>query len=105
MVPSDGWFEGDPIAPVSGFYVDAGVRNVRPFRLMVEVYRTTAQAALMYRRDVAQLGATGADFHAFRVVRFGRVLYTASPASAPDPADPEVPLDAFQRLVRLAAGL
>jgi hypothetical protein len=104
MVPSDGWFDDDPIKPVSGFYINAALHSVRPFRLTVEVYKTQAQAAAMYRRDVGHVEAIGGGFYAFRLVRVGRVVYMASTASAPDPAAPAVPLKAFQKLVRLAGG-
>jgi hypothetical protein len=102
MTRSAGYFEGDPIQPQRAFGVWTGGTGRGSFSLAVVVYRTAAQAAAMDERDVAHVRELGGDFHAFEIVRAGRVLYMASTAPAPDPRAPAVPVKAFLALVALA---
>jgi hypothetical protein len=103
MTRAAGYFEGDPIQPRRAFGVWTGATGRRSFSLAVVVYRTAAQAAAMYERDVAHIREIGGDFHAFEIVRAGRVLYMASTAPAPDSHAPAVPIRAFLALVALAS--
>jgi hypothetical protein len=105
MDKSVGYFEGDPIQPQRGYYVYAGLHSAHPFTFSIVVYKTAAQAAAMYERDVAHVHEIGGDGHAFKIVRSGRVLYMASTANAPSPDTPPVPVKAFRLLISLAEGL
>jgi len=99
MQPSAGYFEGDPIQPQQGFQVYASLNGMKPFTFSVVIYKTAAQAATMYANDVNNVHAMGGDFHAFKIIRSGRVLYMAATAPAPDPAAPPVPMNDFLRLI------
>src|SRR5581483_5514494 len=92
MAPMSDYLQPGDIRPETGFYVYAGLHSPQSFRFSVEVYRTAAQAAAAYRKAVAQVYAIGGDFHAFNVVRSGRVLYMGSTAGAPDPDNPALPV-------------
>jgi hypothetical protein len=48
---------------------------------------------------VQHVRTIGGDFHAFDIVRRGRVIYSASTAAAPDPNAPAVPTRDFHALV------
>ena len=94
---------GEP-TPESGFYVYAGLHSAQSFKFGVMIYKTPAQAKAAYERAVENVREMGGDFHAFNIVRVGRVLYMGSTASAPDPANPKLPVKAFHAMVSVAAG-
>ena len=97
MTPGEGYFYRNPILPQRAFYTYGGCGQA--YRLSVSVYRTTAQAIRMYDYFQQHVAAIGGDFHAFNMVRRGRVIYTASTAAAPDPNAPNVPTRDFHSLV------
>jgi hypothetical protein len=96
MTHSVGYFDRNPILPERAFYTYAGCRQ--PFRFSVLVYKTKAQAAAMYDYFHQRVLDMGGDFHAFNMIRRGRVIYLADTASAPDPGAPSVPTKDFQSL-------
>jgi hypothetical protein len=104
MTPLSDYFEGDTVKPESGFYVYAGLHSRQSFRFSVVVYKTAAQAAAAYKQAVDHVRAIGGDFHAFNVMRSGRVLYMGSTAGGPDPSNPALPVKAFHALITLADG-
>jgi hypothetical protein len=98
------YFPTGMIKPKSGFYTYVCQDSGRPFRLGVAIYRTAAEAATAYQQGMDQVRAIGGDFHAFFMVRSGRVLYMGSTAGGPSPSNPPLPLQAFHHLVGLAEG-
>jgi hypothetical protein len=92
------------LLPDSGFYTDACLHSGQPFRFAVFVYKTAAQAATAQQEELQHVRAMGGDFHAFFMVRSGRVLYAGSTAGGPSPSDPTLPLKAFHAMVGLAGG-
>jgi len=93
MAAPEGYFYRNPILPQRAFYTYAGCKQ--RFRFSVFVYRTKAQARVMadyFHQHVVKIGG---DFHAFKMVRRGRVVYAAATAPAPDPDAPAVPTRDF----------
>ena len=104
MTPISDYFGDHMAKPENGFYTYACLHSGQPFRFAVAVYKTAAQAAAAYRQGVAHVRAIGGDFHAFFMVRSGRVLYMGSTAGSPSPSNPTLPLTAFHALVGLSNG-
>lgn len=104
MAPLSDYFAAHTLLPESGFYTYACLHSGQPFRFGVDVYKTAAQAATAYQEELQHVRAIGGDFHAFFMVRSGRVLYTGSTAGGPSPSDPTLPLNAFHAMVGLAGG-
>lgn len=97
MTAAEGYFYRNPILPVQAFYAYGGCGQT--FQFSVFVYKTAAQAAAMYDYSYQHVLDIGGDFHAFNIVRRGRVLYTALTGS-PHSNAPPVPTAAFHSLVR-----
>jgi hypothetical protein len=97
MTRSEGYFYRNPTVPQRAFYAYAGCQQA--FRFSVFVYKTEAQAVAMYDYFYQHVVNIGGDFHAFNMVRRGRVIYSAATASAPDPNAPAVPKGNFHSLV------
>ena len=55
-------------------------------------------------RPGARIAKIGGDFHAFNMVRRGRVIYTANTAPGPDPYSPSVPTKDFHSLAAGVSG-
>ena len=102
MPASAGYFDRNPVLPDSAFYAYAGKKT--PFRFTVLAYKTTAQAVTMYGYYYQHVLDIGGNFHAFKMIRLGRVIYMASTAAAPDPNAPAVPMSDFLSLIALASG-
>ena len=100
MTRAGGYFYRNPVLPQRAFSTYAACRQ--PFQFGVFVYTTPAQAVVMYEYFHQHVVDMGGDFHAFNMVRKGRVIYVASTAAAPDPNAPSVPTRDFQSL---AAGV
>jgi hypothetical protein len=62
------------------------------------------EAAAMYDYYHRHVVAIGGDFHAFEMVRKGRVIYMAETVSSPDPDAPAVPSKDFRSLVTEVSG-
>jgi hypothetical protein len=97
MTQGEGYFYRNPILPERAFYTYGGCRQA--YKLVVYVYKTTAQAIQMYGYFHQHVVDIGGDFHAFDMVRRGRVIYSANTAPAPDPNAPAVPTRDFHSLV------
>jgi hypothetical protein len=104
MAPVSDYFNAGMLKPENGFYTYACLDSGQPFRLAIAVYKTAAQAATAYQEGIEHVRAIGGDFHAFFMVRTGRVLYMGSTAGGPSPSNPTLPLKAFHSLVGLANG-
>ncbi len=102
MTAAEGYFDGNPVLPQQAFYTYAGCQQT--FRFSVTVYKTAAQAALMYEYAYQHTVSIGGDFHAFNMSRRGRVLYLADTAPGPDPNAPSLPTTDFHSLVAGVSG-
>jgi hypothetical protein len=100
MTRDGGYFYRNPVLPQRAFSTYAGCQQ--PFQFGVFVYKTQAQAVVMYEYFHQHVVKIGGDFHAFNMVRKGRVIYVANTAPAPDPNAPSVPSKDFRSL---AAGV
>jgi len=104
MAPVSDYFGAHMLKPETGLYTNACLHSGRPFTFSVAIYKTAAQAAIAYNQGIEHVQAIGGDFHAFWMVRSGRVLYMASTAGGPNPSDPTLSLKDFHDLVGVAGG-
>jgi hypothetical protein len=102
MTASEGYFDRNPVLPQQAFYTYAGCQQA--FRFSVLVYKTMAQAALMYEYSYQHAVSIGGDFRSFNMFRRGRVLYLADTAPGPDPNAPSVPTTDFHSLAAGVSG-
>src|SRR4051812_31055543 len=102
MTQREGYFYRNPILPQRAFFTYAGCQQ--PFRFSVFVYKTTAQAVAMYDYFHQHVVKIGGDFHAFNMVRKGRVIYAANTNPGPDPLAASVPTKDFRSLAAGVSG-